>query len=210
MIPSPAEVVRFRAVGAAGLRLGGVVYLLVAARSGLAWLVEGLRDNDFLNLDTYSGEVIALVFYGVLGCVLVIGAPRWARWLLPMPDSLACPACGYAIPGLTAPVCPECGLALPAEFRGKQAHEGPISNSAWLARWRMVTVLPLRLVAMWLVVSMIPESVQLYALGDSTDVHTGVNQLLTYLAAVALWMLSPLIARRCIHPRLWKRLGRAR
>jgi hypothetical protein len=208
MIPSPAEVVRFRALAAAALRLGGVVGLTFSFRAGLTWLVEGLRDKDLLNWYVSGDRLSTIIFYGMLGLGLVVGAPRWARWLLPMPDSLTCPACGYAIPGRRAPVCPECGLALPPEFRGKPAHEEPLSDSAWLARWRMGAVLPLRLVALWLAASTVPSSIQLLLLDERDQSTSGLVQLMRYLLAISLWMLAPVIAGLCIHPRLWKRLGR--
>jgi len=78
-----------------------------------------------------------------------------------------------------------------------------------MARWRMASVLVLRLLALWMVVSTIPDSIQFYVLADRTDSPAGLNQLLAYVVGISLWLLAPAVATVCIHPRLWKRLGRA-
>jgi len=94
MIPSPAEVVRFRALGAAGLRLCGVACLLLALRSCLGWVARWVADRTSANLYTELDWLGGTALLAAAGVTLSIGAARWARWLLPMPDSLVCPACG--------------------------------------------------------------------------------------------------------------------
>jgi hypothetical protein len=206
VIPSPADLLRFRVVAAAVLRLGGIVSFLASVYAAASWLLEGLRDQDLTNLDYYSDRAFQLVFFGVLGVVLVLRPARMASWLLPMPDSPACPSCGYTLRGLPAPTCPECGLALPPELMGSPVPEGQTTDSAWLARLRMLAVLTMRMVSLWLVITTIPASAELLIFNETTDYPTGLSQVVSYVIGLGLWLLAPTLARTCLHPRLLKKL----
>ncbi|MEL6330837.1 MAG: hypothetical protein AAFR38_14395 [Planctomycetota bacterium] len=125
MIPSPAEVVglRYRAAGAA--RAWCVAPLVTAAIALIAWLAEGIADNDLLNFRYYLTQLVIAGAFIVVGVMQFFLAGRIARWCYPMPRRTVCPECGFSIERLRSDRCPECGLRLGDGLAEEAAQEVP-------------------------------------------------------------------------------------
>jgi hypothetical protein len=111
MGPSLTDVVRYRYIGAAVLRVAGAMWALFAFVPWGSWWLEGMRDNDITNYGYYSFRILMGAFFLVGGIVLLLLGGPLVRLLMPIPTA-RCPRCGYALAHLTHPRCPECGLDL--------------------------------------------------------------------------------------------------
>ena len=124
MVPTPADIARYRHVAAAAVRgVGLLLFLYAATRVGFfIWstsdeVMQALgggtpRWNVERLVSSVSLQAVLLVF-----SVFAIGWPRvLARWLVPARVRAACPGCGFDLDGLRSETCPECGLLLGAEF----------------------------------------------------------------------------------------------
>ncbi len=125
MVPTPADIARYRHVAAAVVRGVGLLLLLYAATRVGTFIWTNLDDLSSAmgrggvqrwNLErlvsSVSLQAVLLVF-----AIIAIGWPRWiARWLVPARVRAACPGCGFNLSGLRSETCPECGLILGTEF----------------------------------------------------------------------------------------------
>lgn len=122
MVPTPADIARYRHVAAAVIRGVGLLLLLYSATRVSMYLWQHLDQmarqfNSGASVRRYvsglSLQTVLLIF-----SVVAICWPGWiARWLVPARVRAACPGCGFSAAGLRSDRCPECGLVLGAEFR---------------------------------------------------------------------------------------------
>lgn len=131
MVPSSADIARYRHIAAAVVRGVGLMLLLYSgARLGVhLW-------------DRYWGMVNAIAGGGpvrpwltavpklhlVLGAasLFVLARPRRiARWLVPWPADTACPCCRFSLERFRAHRCPECGVVLGPDFHAPPAEPPP-------------------------------------------------------------------------------------
>lgn len=141
MVPTPADIARYRHIAAAVVRGVGLLLLVYSAtRVGVyVWnnfdgiarqLNAGGTNVRSVGLRRYAASlVLPAVLLGL--SIVLVGWPGWiARWLVPARARAACPGCGFSLSGLRSEVCPECGLRLGAEFfatptgGGTKANEG--------------------------------------------------------------------------------------
>jgi hypothetical protein len=120
MVPSVADIIRYRYVTRLVLRLVGLILLLFSLVSLIAWLVEGIIGEFFIDyyfIEYYftSARSCSGVLMFVVGIGLILLAKPLAKAFNPLPRN-ECPQCGYHLRDLTRPVCPECGLQMPAEL----------------------------------------------------------------------------------------------
>ena len=126
MVPTPADIARYRHIASAIVRGVGLLLLLYSVpRLGmwvwsnfdqLAGVVSGGSAVPRWGFERLiSGVALQAVLFA-FGVVSVL-RPGWvARWLVPARARAACPGCGFNLSGLRSETCPECGLVLGAEF----------------------------------------------------------------------------------------------
>ncbi len=137
MVPSPADIARYRHIAAAVVRgVGLLVFLYAATRVGLFLWTSGDDLLAALGLGAGAGRrqrwnVERLVTGVALQAVLLafsVFAMGWpgvlARWLVPAKVRAACPGCGFDVHGLRSEVCPECGLRLGPAFLPSDSKAG--------------------------------------------------------------------------------------
>ncbi|MEM9166762.1 MAG: hypothetical protein AAGB48_07025 [Planctomycetota bacterium] len=122
MVPSQADIARYRHVAAACVRGVGVVILLyAAARLGghvyqhFDRFVSGFRGTTQQQWLYIQAIMPATLFVGSL--VFVLFPKQVARWLVPASPTVRCPTCRFRLEGLASDICPECGVGLGPEFR---------------------------------------------------------------------------------------------
>ncbi|MEO0630695.1 MAG: hypothetical protein AAFY46_08195 [Planctomycetota bacterium] len=128
MVPTPADIARYRHIAAAVVRGVGLLLLIYSATrvgvylwnnfDGIArqFNAGGGGNVRTLGLRRYIASLVLPTVLLAFSVVLV-GWPAFvARWLVPARVRAACPGCGFALSGLRSVVCPECGLKLGAEF----------------------------------------------------------------------------------------------
>lgn len=116
MYPTVEDVIRFRLIARALLRMIGIVVALFCFWPFSSWIMEGVRARDLLWLSYYAPRIILGLTAIVLGAAFFFGARPIARVLIPMRYENECPACRYPLAGSRAERCPECGLRLPPGF----------------------------------------------------------------------------------------------
>lgn len=140
MVPTPADIARYRHVAAAVVRGVGLLMLIYAAGrlGGYLWNNFDGISRQFsspvgmrgVGLRRYVGSMI---FPAVLlaSSIVAIGWPRWiARLLVPARVRPACPGCGFSLKGLRSETCPECGLWLGPAFLNPADQSGRVRAKA--------------------------------------------------------------------------------
>ncbi|MEL6797588.1 MAG: hypothetical protein AAFO89_12305 [Planctomycetota bacterium] len=134
MVPTPADIARYRHIAAAVVRGVGLLLLIYSATrvgtylwnnfDGISRQLSGGPGVRPFGLRRYIATLALPAVLLVFSMVLV-ARPRFiARWLVPARVRAACPGCGFDVNGLRSEVCPECGLKLgPEFFRGPGAAE---------------------------------------------------------------------------------------
>lgn len=126
MVPSPADIARYRHIAAAAVRGVGLLLFLYAGTRVGVFLWANLEElvASFSGGPRQRWNVERLITSVSLQAVLLgfsvfaIGWPRLiARWLVSARVRPACPGCGFDVKGLRSDICPECGLKLGSEFR---------------------------------------------------------------------------------------------
>ncbi|MEO1583472.1 MAG: hypothetical protein AAFR96_02735 [Planctomycetota bacterium] len=137
MVPTPADIARYRHVAAAVVRGVGLL-LLVYGATRLGVFVYGNFDAIVRQVGGGSGrgsgpfaQLSSLRRYVAAGSVPLVLAvaglvavwrPVWiARWLVPARVTPRCPGCGFHLAGLRSESCPECGMFLGAAFLDPRA-----------------------------------------------------------------------------------------
>ncbi len=141
MLPTIADIVRYRFFTSILLRLAGVLMVVISIAPILSWQLEGWRDGDLLSWYYYAPRIIFGFALLVPGLACILFAPLIARFAIPIRRSRAmrCPRCLYRIHPLSVnrarPVCPECGLILPPEL----VQPDDAANDPEFAPWSNVT-----------------------------------------------------------------------
>lgn len=130
MVPTPADIARYRHIAAAVVRGVGLLMLVYSATrvgvylwnnfDGIARQLNtgGGGNMRTLGLRRYIASLVLPVVLLAFSVVMIGWPGRIARWLVPARVRPACPGCGFALKGLRSEVCPECGLKLGPEFLG--------------------------------------------------------------------------------------------
>lgn len=138
MVPTPADIARYRHLAAAVVRGVGLLLLVYSATrvgvfvwNNFDWIAQqwtqrvgGAPNTRVVAMRrSIASLVLPVVLLGF--SVVLVARPRFiARWLVPARVRAACPGCGFDVNGLRSETCPECGLKLgPEFFRGPGAAE---------------------------------------------------------------------------------------
>jgi len=115
MVPSVADIIRYRYMTRLSLRLIGLTLMLFSLVPLLSWFVEGIIDWDLFYYGYYFMRICSGTLMLVVGFGLILLAKPLAKAFNPFPRN-ECPQCGYQLHNLTRRVCPECGLLLPEDL----------------------------------------------------------------------------------------------
>lgn len=124
MVPSPSDVTRIRYVAALVIRLGALWYMISSFVSLVYYVIAWITydPNGFsLGLTQWGPTVVYSFAQIAVAFVVFWFAPKLARFLVRVPNTLACPKCGYDVTSIRERACPECGLALDEKFGAKDA-----------------------------------------------------------------------------------------
>jgi MFS family permease len=125
MIPDPADIIRRRITATLVFRVVAILVALAALVPILIWLAVGIVEKSLWRADSYTPAfVVASILFAVATAIWFL-APVSARFALPVPRVLKCPACLYRLQGVNAPQCPECGLTLTPEFLNPERGRPP-------------------------------------------------------------------------------------
>jgi hypothetical protein len=122
VVPSAADIVRYRCIAAAVIRgIGLLMLLYAAARVGVHlwdsyWATVG---TIAAGAPTRSWLAALPKLHMVLGAVAIVmftRSSRIARVLVPWTADAACPRCRFSLESFQADLCPECGLHLGPSF----------------------------------------------------------------------------------------------
>ncbi|MEM8757867.1 MAG: hypothetical protein AAGF47_08810 [Planctomycetota bacterium] len=125
MVPSAADIARYRHIAAACLRGVGLLVMLysVARLGGHVYshfdrflnMARGTQQADWLIVQTVMPAALLLF------SIAAVFFPRLlARWIVPAWSPNRCPACGFSLVDLASDLCPECGVHLGPAFRSGQ------------------------------------------------------------------------------------------
>ncbi len=116
MIPGVRDIIVQRHFLRGLIRLLSLPCFILALWPWSSWLLEGLSDGDLFDFSYYWSRIMKGAWLAGTGLVLLV-FNRWlVLWMIPLPRSGECPACGFPARGLSKPRCPECGLDLPADL----------------------------------------------------------------------------------------------
>lgn len=112
MLPTVEQIVCYRYIAVAVLRVVGAFLLLMSVVPIGSWLAEGLVDGDLFWLGYYLARILTGCAFGFLGFLFLLLAGPIVKLLLPFPAP-RCPRCSYSLRNYSRTYCPECGLVLP-------------------------------------------------------------------------------------------------
>lgn len=148
MIPDPADIIRRRITATLILRVVAVLVALAALVPILIWLAVGIVEGSLWRADSYMPAFIVASIVSTVAALLWFLAPLLARFAVPVPRVIKCPACLYRLQGVNAPQCPECGLTLTPEFLNPERHRPPRRAGPDTILLRQVMLLAIRLIAL--------------------------------------------------------------
>lgn len=148
MIPDPADIIRRRITGTLVIRVVSILVALAALVPILIWLAVGIVESSLWQAHSYMPAFIVASILSAVAALLWFLAPLLARFAVPVPRVIKCPACLYRLQGVNAPQCPECGLALTPEFLNPERHRPPRRAGPDTILLRQVMLLAVRLIAL--------------------------------------------------------------
>lgn len=143
MMPA-LDIVRRRWTLIAVVRLVALGFACIGLFPVFAWLIQGIMDDDLLEMRYYLGNLIMSAVMLVMALVGFLLSGPIVRLATPVRSEVRCPKCSYELLAPSERLCPECGMDVSSLW----SSGGGMSEIAWRARVTENVTIVLRLVGL--------------------------------------------------------------